>query len=227
MKEVMEAEAIKGKVKVEVMVEKLNSEEFKRGLEQAIKQIVKVEVDTHVKKFKPKQQRKITLKDTNAIKRPLTSLFLYSKENREKVQEEKKCFLKEKTQQISDIEYNNGKRSFLSRIWDTNLPLVNILMNNPSTADEKNDDTTVKRCVDICKYNSFGGINIYNINAETPLKEGGVLILAWGNIGKNKHKIQLEKLNTKKLKLLCFGKNKNGTPKMPTRLPLKTKIIAY
>ena len=39
MKEVMEAEASKGKVKVEVMVEKLNSEEFKTGLEQALKHI--------------------------------------------------------------------------------------------------------------------------------------------------------------------------------------------
>ena len=42
-------------------------------------------------------------------------------------------------------------RYVLSRIWDESKPLVVIIGLNPSTADEKDDDNTIKKCINFSK----------------------------------------------------------------------------
>lgn len=53
----------------------------------------------------------------------------------------------------------------LTRQWDSELPWVNFIGLNPSTADETNDDPTIRRCVGFGKRWGFGGIRMTNLFA--------------------------------------------------------------
>lgn len=56
-------------------------------------------------------------------------------------------------------------RYMLHRTWDENLSAVCFLMLNPSTADEKVLDPTVRRCVGYAKAWGFGTLYVANIFA--------------------------------------------------------------
>ena len=124
-------------------------------------------------------------------------------------------------------EFKEGKRSYLSRTWDTNKKKCVILMNDPSTADDINDDTTIKRCISICKNNDYGGIQVYNINHLFDDIQGNEVVIAWGNLisKKESKKIVIRLRNT--YRLLCFSKLKNGNPGLPTRLQSSTIITPF
>ena len=53
----------------------------------------------------------------------------------------------------------------LTRIWDTNLPMVMFVMLNPSKADAFEDDPTIRRCLSFAKGWGFGGIYVCNLFA--------------------------------------------------------------
>ena len=54
-------------------------------------------------------------------------------------------------------------RYSLTRIWDEDKPNVMFVMLNPSTADEKNDDPTIRRCINFAKDFGAGGIYVVNL----------------------------------------------------------------
>jgi hypothetical protein len=91
----------------------------------------------------------------------------------------------------SSAEYVDGKRVFLERNWDSRLPSITILMDNPSTASALTDDNTIKRCIKIAKFNNYGCIKVYNINdlAKQNIPPNIPIVLAWGM-----------KINKKKIK---------------------------
>jgi len=47
-------------------------------------------------------------------------------------------------------------RYVLSRIWDESKPMVVIVGLNPSTADEKDDDSTIKKCINLQRIGDMG-----------------------------------------------------------------------
>ena len=53
----------------------------------------------------------------------------------------------------------------LGRLWDESLPVCLWIMLNPSKADAKKDDRTIRRCIDYAKRWSFGGILVGNLFA--------------------------------------------------------------
>lgn len=53
----------------------------------------------------------------------------------------------------------------LWRIWDTDLPMLNVTALNPSTADETKNDPTVRRCINFAKSLGYGGLYVTNIFA--------------------------------------------------------------
>lgn len=62
-------------------------------------------------------------------------------------------------------------RPTLIRVWDWLLPRVLFVMLNPSTADGRRDDRTVKRCVAFAKAWGFGSleiVNLYSFRAKDP-----------------------------------------------------------
>jgi hypothetical protein len=58
----------------------------------------------------------------------------------------------------------------LSRVWIPSKPALTILMLNPSTADEKKDDPTIRKCLWYAGTWHYGGINVVNYCAyRTPM----------------------------------------------------------
>lgn len=67
----------------------------------------------------------------------------------------------EKGAKISDC----GKyRYLLWRIWDETKPKALFIMLNPSTADDKVDDPTIRKCIGFCKRWGFGGFYVGNLH---------------------------------------------------------------
>lgn len=115
---------------------------------------------------------------------------------------------------------------------------------NPSTADETQDDPTIRRCIRFAKDWGYGALCMTNLFAyratnpevmkaqEDPTgmenntrlleigQHAGLIIAAWGKHGAHNDR---QSWATKmffdcNLKLHCLGKNKDGTPKHPLYL---------
>jgi hypothetical protein len=56
-------------------------------------------------------------------------------------------------------------RYTLTRVWRDDWPRVAFLLLNPSTADEKRDDPTIRRCIAFAKAWGMGGLEILNLFA--------------------------------------------------------------
>lgn len=56
-------------------------------------------------------------------------------------------------------------RYALKREWDAKKPKVMFVMLNPSTADHKDNDATIRRCIGFAKSWGFGGIIVGNLFA--------------------------------------------------------------
>lgn len=98
-------------------------------------------------------------------------------------------------------------RFALWRTWDGTKPYAMFIGLNPSTADEKENDPTVRRCIHFAKSWGYGGMcmaNLFALRATHPLdlytsrepigkdndkwllslsKDAGVVVAAWGNDG--------------------------------------------
>jgi hypothetical protein len=69
-------------------------------------------------------------------------------------------------------------RYWLYRIWDESLPTLVFIMLNPSTADARENDQTVRKCMGFAQHHGYGGIVILNLYAfrarrPTDLKAAG------------------------------------------------------
>lgn len=62
-------------------------------------------------------------------------------------------------------------RYLLTREWDPALPRLGWIMLNPSTADDREDDATIRRCLGYSKREGFGSLivaNLYPMRATFP-----------------------------------------------------------
>ena len=132
----------------------------------------------------------------------------------------------------------------LWRIWDIEQPLILFILLNPSHADDQYDDRTVKKLISFSKKFAFGGFYLGNLYAyvtpypspemfvcddQTNIKHIEIMkkkcmktVVGWGNLG-----TYPEWLKNIVCKPMCFGTNKNGTPKHPLYLPSNTKLQKY
>lgn len=53
----------------------------------------------------------------------------------------------------------------LTRSWDARKPILPFLMLNPSTADARQDDPTIRRCVGFARGLGYGGLGVWNLYA--------------------------------------------------------------
>ena len=136
-------------------------------------------------------------------------------------------------------------RYMLQRNWGVRRKAVNLLMLNPSTADEMKNDPTVHRCQQRAVDLGFGQLEVTNIFALRstdpellkkhpdpvgPDNDAAILdsakvcdlvICAWGTDGKlyerGKHVLQL--LRSNGIKPHCLKLSKDGHPCHPLYLP--------
>lgn len=132
-------------------------------------------------------------------------------------------------------------RYALWRTWDDSKPYVVFIGLNPSTANETEDDPTIRRCIGFAKKWGYGGlcmVNLFAFRATQPsdmiassdpvgtdndsyikkLAEGaGVVIAAWGNdgvyLGRSKEIVSMLP------DMMCLKMNKTGEPAHPLYQP--------
>jgi hypothetical protein len=137
-------------------------------------------------------------------------------------------------------------RYALWRKWDNRLPLIMFIGLNPSTANENDDDPTIRRVVDFAKRWAYGGVymmNCFPLVSTKPArlkefynsdehsmqdienmrwllnisKRCNDIIFAWGNFKEAKERGQALACYFKNARALQI--NKNGTPKHPLYVP--------
>ena len=142
-------------------------------------------------------------------------------------------------------------RWWLSRVWNPELPLLYIIMLNPSTATHEVDDATIRVCIVRAVRNGFGGIVVLNLFAyratspddmkaapdpvghacnsyiTTIIPRDGKVLCAWGNHGSFNNRDQFVKALLRGRKLYHLGLTKQGQPKHPLRIPYSQKMIRW
>ncbi|WHX25113.1 DUF1643 domain-containing protein [Virgibacillus halodenitrificans] len=148
------------------------------------------------------------------------------------------------------IEQDEKYRYSLWRVWDEELPRVLFIMLNPSTADSKEDDPTLRRCINFASKWGYGSLEVVNLFAyrtpnpkklfeipdpigekndeyiEKALERSEKIILAWGTKGnlfsRDQEVLKLLKKQSNK-PLYALELTKNGFPRHP--LYVKSNII--
>lgn len=140
-------------------------------------------------------------------------------------------------------------RYTLTRIWDPRKPKLVFVMLNPSIADNRKDDPTIRRCIGYAKKFGYGSIVVVNLFAYRATKckrlsevadpvgrcndryilreaAGNTVVCAWGDRQKFK-KLSLAGRPAKVLRLLnsvgaqikCLKLTERQDPSHPVRLP--------
>ena len=134
------------------------------------------------------------------------------------------------------------------------LDYVQFIGLNPSVADERIDDNTIRRCTDFAKRWGFGGFCMTNLFAWRDTKpeamkrvvapvgpendrwleeiahDAGVIVCCWGMHGSHRDRaaqfLDLPSFLERQRagKLLCFGRTNNGQPKHPLMLKKLTRL---
>ncbi len=142
-------------------------------------------------------------------------------------------------------------RFVLWRFW-SGEPRVLFVGLNPSTANELEDDPTIKRCMGFAQKWGYGGMyfcNIYayvstdprSLSAEGALAAANIpaikmaaalsvfTIAAWGDgVGLVKNGLLVAEHVTEIIApAWCFGLTQKGNPKHPLYLPADTEVIEY
>lgn len=146
------------------------------------------------------------------------------------------------------FSYDKKSRHVLWRNWNLDLPKVMFIGLNPSTANETNDDQTIKRCIAFAKSWGFGGMIMMNLyshvstNPDDLITSGENLeqtnewlleraskcekvVFACGAF--KKHKQRLEQVLELFPERYCIDISKDGFPKHPCRLNGSLKLKKY
>jgi len=133
-------------------------------------------------------------------------------------------------------------RYTLWRRWDVDGPLVMIIGLNPSTADARQDDPTIRRCIGFARDWGYGGLvvtNLFAFRATYPAdlkaaadpvgprndvwikrmaNQAETIVAAWGNDGTwLDRSARLRRLLAGRLR--CLRINAGGEPAHPLYLP--------
>src|SRR5262249_34690286 len=140
-------------------------------------------------------------------------------------------------------------RPLLWRYWGPGKALLHVCGLNPSTADHRENDPTIRREIDFAKQFGYDGLiksNAFDFRAtdpavmkaaDTPLsgdadwwlyqatcRAAGPSVAAWGVHGN--HRGRADELRVH-YEWRCFGVTKEGFPKHPLYLRKSTKLVPY
>ena len=155
--------------------------------------------------------------------------------------EDKFCAERMGKQNGAILDRSMNYRYSLWRIWDENLPQVTFIMLNPSTADDKENDPTLRRCINFAVSWGFGSlevVNLFALRSTNPnlltstinpvgkknnkyilaaIERSEKVILAWGTKGVlyNRDKEVVKLLKKKGIPLYVLELTKDGHPRHP------------
>jgi hypothetical protein len=137
----------------------------------------------------------------------------------------------------------------LTRRWARGPSIVWIML-NPSTADERRDDPTIRRCIGFSRAWGFGGLTVVNLFAlRTPeprdLREhpdpigldndrhitaaaasAEQVVAAWGAFAFARERAEAIQALVKR-SLLCLSRSASGAPSHPLYLSSAAELIPY
>lgn len=143
-------------------------------------------------------------------------------------------------------------RLYLWRRWNNNLPWIMFIGLNPSKADERRNDPTVRRGIGFADKWGYGGMFMFNaytlvstdpkkLNTETPLVIGADLamrvarrrctkaVACWGSLITKVRgwEDRVERIKWELAPLHCIGVTKDGHPRHPLYLPGDSELAAF
>jgi hypothetical protein len=137
----------------------------------------------------------------------------------------------------------------LWRRWDRSRPVVAFVMLNPSTADARRDDPTIRRCVAFARRWGYGGIEVVNLfalratdpralqAADDPigpvndrhvrraLAAARTLVLAWGARGAMRDRAASTRRLVSPRAPRCLGLTRSGEPRHPLYLRSDARLV--
>ncbi|MBN2531874.1 MAG: DUF1643 domain-containing protein [Spirochaetales bacterium] len=155
---------------------------------------------------------------------------------------------------FKSAQITGNYRYYLIRRWNTKKQVLMWVMLNPSTADDENDDHTIRKIVGFSKRFNAGTaivVNLYAYRATNPsllfrnpkvdyigkandhtLKKyksfADKIVFACGTHAKPERLIEVyNMLRPQYGDIYCLKKNKDGTPAHPARLPYNSRLIPY
>ncbi|MGJ0454023.1 MAG: DUF1643 domain-containing protein [Methylocystis sp.] len=134
-------------------------------------------------------------------------------------------------------------RYSLTRKW-SGAPLLPFVMLNPSTADAKEDDPTIRRCIGFARREGAGGLivaNLYALRASSPealwasrdpigpqnwrtlvrlaaqaIAQSAPIICAWGALARQDQIDEAVRMfHASGARLACLGRTQRGAPRHP------------
>ena len=144
-------------------------------------------------------------------------------------------------------------RYWLRRVWAEEKALLCVIGVNPSTADERENDATIRKDIGFARRLGFGGILMLNVGAyrsRDPLKwrqapdmigpensaehlkgyvkrfRAAKVVAAWGKNG-NYAIAQCESIIGAFPELWCWGLNQDATPVHPLMLSYSTPLRRF
>ena len=144
-------------------------------------------------------------------------------------------------------------RYLLRRTWDHAKPRCLYIMLNPSTADARQDDATIRSCIRLASGLGYGSIEVVNVFAWRATKPDELLaasdpcgprnedivkaairrcyisICAWGAWppADEASSYIRNAIRTERRAAFCFGKTKSGAPKHPLYVKSGTLLETY
>ena len=142
--------------------------------------------------------------------------------------------------------------SLRRRVGDSSGRILFIML-NPSRADERRDDATIRRCVGFAQDWGFGIMDVVNLfalmstnprallEAEDPvgpannaaisasLSVSDAVVLAWGNhaLYHRERVVEVISMARRRSKLYCMGLTAKGAPRHPLRLAKTTALEEF
>lgn len=144
-------------------------------------------------------------------------------------------------------------RYLLRRTWDHNKPRALLVMLNPSTADAKLDDATIRSCVRLLSGHGIGSmevVNVFGYRATNPaelstqadpfgpdnerivsaaIHRCDIVICAWGAYPPARQHATpiLNAVRAHRPATYCFGRTKGGSPKHPLYIKSGTPLEIF
>lgn len=145
----------------------------------------------------------------------------------------------------------------LVRIWDASLPLLSVVMVNPSTADHTKNDPTIVKVMEFARRLGYGGIIVVNLFAfratdvnelraaldpvgplnrvyiECAMLRTRTTLVAWGASAKlplqlrDQWRIVADLVRIMNRPLHCLGTCNDGHPKHPVMLGYNSPLVQW
>jgi hypothetical protein len=141
-------------------------------------------------------------------------------------------------------------------VWNVALPIYAVIGCNPSTADENEDDHTIRKTIGFGARLGFGGVLMLNVGAfratdprkwaaaSDPFGPGNsvehlqaylvkfaprLVVAAWGKpcTSSPRGKRRAELIQQSITGLQCWGKSADGSPRHPLILPYATELQPF